>query len=181
MTGFEAKEYKAFDLFHKQWALVTTGNMECFNSCTVGWGSLGTLWTRPGKSGAVITVYLYPTRYTCELLKSNELFTVSFFPEKYRKNLWYMGSHSGRDVDKPSATGLTPVQIGESVTYEEANLTFLCKKIYQHQMAKDDIISEVQEYYKADPKTYPPDGHGEWQTHWLFIGEVLEADDRRED
>ena len=53
--NFEEKEYKVFELFQKQWALVTAGNMEKFNSCTVSWGSMGTLWTRPGKTGSVIT------------------------------------------------------------------------------------------------------------------------------
>lgn len=33
--NFEEKEYKAFELFQKQWALVTAGSMEKFNSCTV--------------------------------------------------------------------------------------------------------------------------------------------------
>lgn len=39
-------------------------------------------------------------------------------------------SPDGRDEDKVKAAGLTPVAIGDSVTYEEANLTFLCKKLY---------------------------------------------------
>lgn len=47
-----------------------------------------------------------------------------------------MGSHSGRDVNKVEMSGLTPVAIGASVTYKEANLTFLCRKIYQHPFAK---------------------------------------------
>ena len=51
MNNFEEKDYKVFDMFAKQWALVTAGNMEDYNTCTVSWGSLGTIWTRPGKSG----------------------------------------------------------------------------------------------------------------------------------
>lgn len=39
-----------------------------------------------------------------------------------------MGSHSGRDTNKVEASGFSPVKIGKSVTYSEANLTFLCKK-----------------------------------------------------
>ena len=42
---------EAFDLFRKQWALVTAGTPEHFNACTISWGSLGTLWTRPGSTG----------------------------------------------------------------------------------------------------------------------------------
>ena len=174
--NFEEKEYKVFELFQKQWALVTAGSMEKFNSCTVSWGSMGTLWTRPGKTGSVITVYLYPTRYTRELLMESETFTVSFFSARYKKPLAVIGSRSGRDVDKIAAAGLTPVSFGNSVTYAEAEQTFLCRKIYQHQLAKEDIAPDVQEYYAANAKMYPVDDNGEWQPHWAFVGEILESE-----
>lgn len=90
-----------------------------------------------------------------------------------------MGSHSGRTVNKAEAAGLTPVAMGDSVTYEEANLTFLCRKIYQHQFAKEDIAKEVQEHYLANPKSFPPDEDGEWQPHWVFIGEIIAVEDKR--
>ena len=83
------------------------------------------------------TVYVHPARYTSEFLTENDTFTVSFYPESCRNALCYMGSHSGRDGDKAAAAGLTPAAMGNSVTYEEANLTFLCKKLYQHQFAKE--------------------------------------------
>lgn len=44
MEGFKAKEYKIFELFDKQWAIVTAGSMAHYNSCTVSWGSLGNIW-----------------------------------------------------------------------------------------------------------------------------------------
>ena len=72
MAHFEDKEYKIFEMFHKQWALVSAGTMENNNGCTVGWGSLGTLWTRPGTDGAVATVYIYPSRYTWNFLNEND-------------------------------------------------------------------------------------------------------------
>jgi flavin reductase (DIM6/NTAB) family NADH-FMN oxidoreductase RutF len=178
MSDFEEKEYKAFDLFQKQWALVTAGNMERFNSCTIGWGSLGTLWTR-GKSGAVVTVYLHPTRYTCDFMMENETFTVSFYPSRYKKALGIMGSHSGRDVNKVEMSGLTPVAMGESVTYKEANLTFFCRKIYQHPFAKESLATDIQEYYQTNTRSFPADEHGEWQSHWMFIGEIIKVDDKR--
>ena len=56
MAVWEEKEYKVFEMFRKQWALVTAGNKEHFNSCTVGWGSLGTIWGRPDSSGSIVTV-----------------------------------------------------------------------------------------------------------------------------
>ncbi|MGI6578704.1 MAG: metallophosphoesterase [Saccharofermentanales bacterium] len=179
INNSEEKDTEVFSLFQKQKALVTAGNMEHFNSCTIGWGSSGTLWTRPGKTGAVLTVYLHPARYTHEFLMKNETFTVSFFPSSCKEALGYMGSHSGRAGNKAEAAGLTPVAMGDSVTYEEANLTFLCRKIYQHGFAREDIATDVQEYYKANPKSFPVDENGEWQPHWVFVGEILEIEDKR--
>lgn len=167
-------EYKVFELFEKQWALVTAGNMERFNCCTVGWGSMGTLWNKP-----VVTVYLHPARYTREFLNANDSFTLSFFPEAYKKALGILGTLSGRDGDKITPSGLTPTAMGGSVSYEEAELSFLCRKLYQHRFAKEDLAPEIQAYYQAHPKVYPPDEEGEWQPHWVFVGEVVDVIDRR--
>lgn len=168
-----------FELFANQWALAAAGSPAHFNTCTIGWGSLGILWTRPQKSGRTVTVYLHPDRYTCEFFKECDTFTVSFFPEECRKALAYLGTHSGREGDKVAVSGLTPIPAGESVTFAESELTFVCRKIYQHQFEKDSIPQDVQEYYRSKPQVYPVDAEGAWQPHWMFLGEVLETIDKR--
>ena len=70
--------------------------------------------------------------------------------------------------------GLTPIEIGQGVTYKEAKLTFLCQKLYQHQFSKEDITTEVQEYYASMPKVYP-DFNGGWQPHIVFVCEIIEV------
>lgn len=170
MDRFKEKEYPVFELFEKQWALVTAGSPEHFNGCTVGWGSMGTIWNKP-----VVTVFLHPARYTRDFLRENDSFTVCFFPESCKKALGIMGSRSGRDGDKVSAAGLTPVAVGDSVGYREASLTFLCRKLYQHSFDKDSLAPELQSYYQSYPRSYPPDGDGEWQPHWVFVGEIVQC------
>ena len=115
--NFKQKAYNVFELFDRQWALVTAGSIEHYNSCTVGWGSLGNLWGPTGRSRPTVTVYVHPARYTCEFLERGDTFTVSFYPPEYRRALGYIGSHSGRDGDKAAAAGLTPVAFGQGVTY----------------------------------------------------------------
>lgn len=170
---FEEKEYKIFDMFSKQWALVTAGDMKKFNTCTVSWGSLGTLWTRPGKNGAIVTIYVHPSRYTREFLEKNDIFTVSFYSDEHRKALGYLGSHSGRNENKVQTSGMTPIVIDGGISFEEANLTFVCKKIYQHQFDKNDIAPDVQDYYKSNPRVYPVNKDGEWEPHIVFVGEII--------
>lgn len=167
-------DYKVFDMFGKQWALATAGNMERFNTCTIGWGGLGILWNKP-----VATVYLYESRYTCDFLKENDTFTVTFFPDEYKKALRILGSRSGRDGDKVALSGLTPVEAGDSVGFEEAELTLVCRKLYQHCMAKEDLAADIQEYYENGASSFPRDENGEWHPHWVFVGEIVSATCRK--
>lgn len=64
------------------------------------------------------------------------------------------------------------------MTYKEANLTFLCKKLYQHQFSKEDIAPEIREYYASMPEIYP-DFKGGWQPHIVFVGEIIDVKDER--
>ena len=177
---FSTESYRVFELFKKNWALVTAGTMEAHNACTIGWGSMGTAWTRPGHSGHTITVYIHPGRDTQEFMQRSDTFTVSFFPAQHRDALNYMGTHSGRQGDKATAAGLTPVAMGEGVTYAEAELTFLCRTLYRAPLQRDALAAEVQEYYRAYPTVYPVDETGEWQPHWIYVGEVVDVQDRRD-
>ena len=74
MENFKEKEYKVFEMFDKQWAIVTAGSMEHYNSCTIGWGSLGNIWGHAGKSCPIVTVYVHPARYTSEFLENSYTF-----------------------------------------------------------------------------------------------------------
>lgn len=174
MNDITNMQINAFDKFNTQWALVTAGTPTNFNSCTIGWGSFGNIWAQNGKTCQTITIYVHPARYTSEFLLKNDTFTVSFFSEKYKKALAYMGSHSGRNEDKATNAKLTPIAINNTMTYKEAETTFVCKKLYQHQFSKEDLAPEIQQYYASMPKIYP-DFHGGWQPHYLFIGQVVET------
>ncbi len=69
MENFKTKDYKIFEMFDKDWGLVTAGTMECHNSCTISWGSLGNIWGDGNKSLPIVTVYIHPARHTSEFLK----------------------------------------------------------------------------------------------------------------
>ena len=151
-----------FTKFSTQWALLTAGNKESFNSMTIGWGMLGTIWRKPS-----ITVYVKQSRHTYKFMNKNEYFTVSFFPEQYRKSLAVMGTKSGRDCDKPKEASLTPKFLDNGVTYEEAEMTLVCKKVYY-----DDMI------YERSPESskhfYPPEDPLQSAIHRMYIGEIVD-------
>lgn len=169
MKDFETKEYKVFDIFNNQWGLVTAGDLSNYNTCTIAWGSFGTIWGRgPGKGRSIVTVYVNPERYTWEFLTKLDTFTVEFFPPEYRKALGYLGTHSGRDGNKVAAAGLTPKEMGGSVTFAEANLTFVCKKLYQAPFERKNMAEVIDKGF-----------YGDWEPHWMFVGEIVEVEDNR--
>ena len=115
---------RALNIFQSDWALVTAGTADNYNTMTIGWGGLGTLWRKP-----VCTVYVKPCRYTHSFMDSNDYFTVSFFETEHRGALSVLGTKSGRDGDKVAEVGFEAVPCGESVTFKQAKTTLLCKKI----------------------------------------------------
>ena len=148
-----------FNQFDKKWALLTAGTLENFNTMTVSWGGMGTLWGKP-----VITVYVRPNRYTYGYMNDNDYFTVSFYPEMYRKDLGILGSLSGRDGDKVVKTCLTPVEVPHGMTFREAEATFVCHKLYAQDMDGTIIPDQVMaEFYASEP------------IHRIYIGEVVEV------
>ena len=131
-----------FDQFDKKWALLTAGKTDNFNSMTISWGGLGTLWNKP-----VATVYVRTSRYTHDFMDTNDYFSISFYPEKYRKTLGVLGSKSGRDMDKMRASGLTPKKTGETISFEEAETTIICRKLFKQSLEvskmREDVIKDL--------------------------------------
>ena len=147
-----------FTQFDKKWALLCAGTKEHHNTMTISWGGMGTLWSKP-----VVTVYVKPNRYTYGFMNDNDYFTISFYPEQYRKAMAVMGSVSGRDTNKDEAAGLTPKAAGQVTTYEEAEVTIICRKIYWQDLIRSNIPKEaVEKFYTKE------------RPHRMFVGEVVE-------
>ena len=149
---------KSLNIFQKEWALVTAGTMDNYNTMTIGWGGFGTLWRKP-----VCTVYVKPCRYTHSFMDANDYFTVSFYNEEYRDALAVLGTKSGRDSDKVAEVGFVAIPAGESVTFSQAKTTIVCKKIYRQDMVLDTMPAEaIEKYYTEEAP------------HTVFVGEVVE-------
>ena len=129
----EELTFNPYTLFAKKWAALSAGNeRNGYNAMTIAWGTLGALWEKTSHSNQlpVLTVFVRPSRYTEELMKREAYFTVAFFDESYKKTLGYLGTHTGRDANKYRMADLTPVFENDTVYPKEAELIFVCKKIY---------------------------------------------------
>ncbi|WP_026513334.1 flavin reductase [Butyrivibrio sp. LB2008] len=148
-----------FDQFDKKWALLTAGEKDNFNTMTISWGGLGTLWNKP-----VATVYVRTPRYTHDFMDNNEYFTISFYPEKYKDTLVVLGTKSGKEIDKMHSSGLTAKEVNGSMTFEEAEVTLVCKKLFCQRLNPKNMHPDiVKRFYDGDAE------------HDMYIGEVVDV------
>ena len=154
----EKIEDNTFKLIGKDWMLITAGTKEDFNTMTASWGGFGFLWNKP-----ICHIYIRPHRFTYNFIERYDLFTLSFFDEKYRGCLNICGTKSGRDIDKVKETGLTPAESdNRSIYFKEARLVLECRKIYYQDINPEFFIDNTIE------SNYPGKDY-----HRMYIGEVV--------
>ncbi|MBU9736173.1 flavin reductase family protein [Diplocloster agilis] len=160
--GFTEKKaeellFNPFTKIGREWMLITAGNEDKFNTMTASWGGVGVLW---GKN--TVTVYIRESRYTKEFVDAGDKFTVAFFGEAYREALNICGSVSGRDEDKVKRAGLTPLFLDGTAAFEEADMIFVCKRLYHAQMPPQNFDEK-----ENDEKWYPTKDY-----HTMYIAEI---------
>lgn len=144
-------------MIRDDWALLTAGTQDSFNTMTVSWGASGELW---GKDVAI--VFVRPQRHTYDFMESNDTFTLSFFGGEYKKELGLCGSKSGRDTDKVAECGFNPVTLDGAMAFDEADTVIVCKKIAFQDMNPNGFLApEIDNNYAN--KDY----------HRVYVGEIL--------
>jgi flavin reductase (DIM6/NTAB) family NADH-FMN oxidoreductase RutF len=164
-TGFKAikpaqLQDNTFQVINKDWMLITAGTTDSYNMMTASWGGLGTLWERP-----VCFCVVRPQRYTYEFMEKHNVFTLTFFTPEYKEMLKLYGAKSGRDIDKMTAAGLTPV-VGKSggIYFQEARLVLECKKLYYQDLEPGNFL---------DPKIH--DNYPNKDYHRMYFGEIKDC------
>lgn len=148
-------------LIGDKWMLVAAGDREKFNMMTASWGSMGFLWNKP-----VVMVFVRPQRYTFEFTEKRDMFTLTFFDERYRQALNVCGSVCGKEVDKVKESGLTPyfTETGNPA-FEEASLVLECRKLYTDFLEEEAFLDRkiVDAQYK------------EKDFHKMYVAEIVNA------
>lgn len=166
--GFSKVEPKELDLnpfkaIGDQWMLITAGDESGSNTMTASWGGAGIFWGKP-----VVIALIRESRYTKKFVDENDLFTLSFYSEDKKQALAFCGSKSGRDLpkdEKAKQAGLTALYLDGTTAYEEAELIFVCRKLY-----KDDISAEC---FIDKPIIDAQYKHGDW--HTAYVAEIIAA------
>lgn len=152
-------EMNPFNAIGEDNFLLTAGDEHSFNSMTAGWGGLGYVWNKP-----VAFVFVREARYTFSLIEKSDMFSLSFFSKEYKKDLAFLGTHSGRDVNKVASTSLSPIALDGTVGYKEASLIFTCRKLSRSYIGKDMLLDPTLSTH------YPQNDY-----HYMYIGEIKGA------
>ncbi len=146
-------------MINDDWALLSAGTKDDFNTMTVSWGGIGELWSKD-----VCFVFVRPQRYTYEFMEKNDYFSLSFFGGDYKKELGICGSKSGRDIDKMSETGFSPVDLENAIGFEQAKVNIVLKKLAYQDMKPEGFVDEtiMANYANND-------------FHRVYVGEIVKV------
>jgi len=148
-----------FKMIADDWMLITAGNKSCANTMTASFGGFGVLFFKN-----VAHIYVRPERYTYEFIEKSDYFSLSFFDKSYKDKLAYCGKASGRNENKIDKCGFTLMyDDNETPYFDESRITVICKKIYHHDIDKNNFID-----MSAFEKTYASGG-----LHRMYVGEIV--------
>lgn len=147
-----------FNTLAKDWMLVTAGDVTDYNTMTISWGGFGVMWHKN-----TATIVIRPQRYTYEYVEKNDIFTLTVFPQDMHKVVEYCGKNSGRDVDKATECGITPIDFEGSTAFEEGRMVLVCKKMYQQDLKPENFVDD-----KFNTTFYPKNDH-----HRMYIAEII--------
>lgn len=129
------------------------------NVMTIGWGTLGIIW---GKQ--IFVALVRPSRFTHEYIEDSGEFTVNVPTADMRKWVAYVGTHTGREVDKFAEFGMTvsPGTKIKSVTIDNCPLVYECRVVHKNEVIPTNLDPSI------DSGSYP---RGDY--HTLYYGEIL--------
>ncbi len=141
--------------------LATTGADGKPNVMTIGWGTIGSIWSRP-----IFIVLVRPSRYTYSRLEQVSDFTVNVAPRELAAAVNHCGTVSGREHDKLQEMHLTPVPSREvrAPIIKECIAHYECRTVHRNDLAPEAIAEAVREEFYAS---------GDF--HRVYFGEIVTA------
>ncbi|NMC14392.1 MAG: flavin reductase family protein [Chloroflexi bacterium] len=141
-----------------QGAFLTVKAGDQLNTMTIGWATMGIIWSKP-----IVMVAVRNSRYTFGIMEKAADFTISFQKNDMDKELTFCGTQSGRNVDKFKECRLEPVPAQKTISpiIRIPGIHFECKIVYKTAMNP----AFLDEAYK---RQYPQSDF-----HTLYFGELL--------
>ena len=152
-----------FKLISEDFVVLTAGNPSHYNSMVAGWGGWGVLFSKPAAF-----LCLRANRYTLELMRKEQTYTMAFFNDEFRADIMQFGMSTGRDNDaKMRNTKLTAIHTpAGNMAFEEAKLILELNLVSVTTVSPDD-------FYFEENRKFIVDAHAEvGEYHKLVFGEI---------
>ena len=127
---------------------------------TASWGGVGVLWGKKCCHNLHSPAALHKRVRGCTRCVYNYI-----FGENCREALALCGKVSGRDGDKIKEAGLTPYFVDGTTAFEEAEMIFVCRKLYADEIKPEKFIAT-----ENDARWYP-----EKDYHTMYIAEITKV------
>lgn len=159
MKEIDIREIKesAVKMISDDWALLTAGNENGWNTMTVSWGGIGEIW---GKDATF--VFVRPQRYTKEFIDREGRFSLNFFGGEFKAEMGICGKVSGRDCDKGEKAGVKAEFCDSTAYIKNAEYVLICKIMYTDDIKPENFVDK-----NADEKWYP-----EKDYHKVYVAEI---------
>lgn len=141
--------------------LVTLGADGKPNVMTIGWGTVGSIWSR-----SIFIVLVRPSRHTYSRLEQIGDFTVNVPPRELSAAVSHCGTVSGRDHNKFQEMQLTPMPSREvrPPVIKECVVHYECRTLHRNDLEPKALVQAVSEEFYAS---------GDF--HRVYFGEIVSA------
>lgn len=156
-----------FKLVGTDFTVITAGDPSLYNSMVASWGGWGILLEKP-----TTWCFLRSNRYTLEIMRKKETYTMTYFDDQYKKDFIQFGKKSGRNSDKMKENNLVSIQTPSgNMTYREAKLVIECKLTEVTTVSPDDFYTEAGKKFVVEAHAETNDYHkivfGEITNVWI--------------
>lgn len=151
-----------FTMVGKEFFVITAGKPEHYNAMVGSGGGMGMLFRK-----AATWCVVRSDRYTLELIQREQTYTLTYFPEAYREQMFFLGSKSGRDSGKMNEVELTAMETPSgNISFEDARLIIECRLV---QITTPD----PGDFYSQEAKEYIREAYKEASDHRKYVfGEI---------
>lgn len=141
--------------------LAKSKNDEKINVMTIGWVSIGYMWSKP-----IMTVLVRKSRFTHHIIEKATSFTVSIPTDDLIEALNFCGTKSGRDFNKFKECKLSviPAQKVDTPIIDISGFHYECKIVYKSEMNPDFLCKEYKEDVYVDN-----------DYHTFYFGEIVDC------
>ena len=140
-------------------AFLTVKSDKGLNTMTIGWATLGVVWSK-----RIMMVAVRPSRHTFGIIEAAKDFTVTVPAGGMGRELAFCGSQSGRVMDKFKGCGLSTAEAQkvESPIIKAPGRHYECRIVYKTAIDQANLDGAV------DAAAYPKKDY-----HTLYFGEIV--------